>query len=450
MYSVSRARISIATIKASSPFRSVVTTRRRPDVKDNFFLSRVKQSKTTASVPSKQIFAQVKAIAPNDQYVSCTTFDSNGNITTVSKKYPKKSFLLDNKLFPRDFRKIDTLSIDVAPLIMIRSANAILINLLHIKAIIKKDTVMVFDTSAPEAAARLGLFMYDLELKLKPSPANRNVSYEFRALESILINVMSNLEADLKVHLVNCGLILSQLENQINRDQLQDLLIKSKNLNSYYQKAVLIRNVLEELLDNDEDLAGMYLSEPNKYDGTEIDAYDDLEMLLEAYYNHCDEFVQHSGSVLSDIKQTEEIVNIILDANRNSLMVFELRITVYTLGFAVATLVPAFYGMNLKNYIEDTNWGFGMVIAISIIQGLVVTLLNFRKLHSVQKLTMTSSPLSKSSTSDISPTYAKTLRNRQKLWYRLLYGNRNTTYDKPTPKERDVIWRMINNDRTLK
>lgn len=431
--------------------RTAVTTRRRPEPSkqklDNFFLSRIKQPKPLA--PPKLIYSQLKAIAPNDQYVSCTTFDGNGNITNVSKKYPKKSFLLDNKLFPRDFRKIDTLSVDVAPLIMVRSGNAILINLLHIKAIIKKDSVMVFDTSAPEAAARLGLFMYDLELKLKPSSVNKTLSYEFRALESILINVMTNLEADLKVHLLSCGLILSELENQIDRGQLQELLIKSKNLNSYYQKAVLIRNVLEELLDNDEDLAGMYLSEPTKYCGTEIDAYDDLEMLLEAYYNQCDEFVQHAGSVLSDIKQTEEIVNIILDANRNSLMVFELRITVYTLGFAVATLVPAFYGMNLKNYIEDTNWGFGLVVAISIVQGLIITFLNFRKLHAVQKLTMTNSPYLKLH-SDISKAHARALQNRQKLWYRLLYGNRNTTYDKPTPKERDVIWRMINNDRPLK
>ena len=69
------------------------------------------------------------------------------------------------------------------------------------------------------------------------------------------------------------------------------------------------------------------------------------------------------------------------------------------MGFTVATLVPAFYGMNLKNYIEETNWGFGLVLVVSLLQGLAITWLNFRKLHKVQKLTMMgTSNLSKAGT----------------------------------------------------
>lgn len=392
------------------------------------------------------IYNRLKPITPNDSYVSCTIFDIKGNITAVSRKYPKMKFLKDNDLFPRDLRKIDTSSIDVVPLIMIRSPNCILINLLHIKAIVKKDNVMVFDTSTPSIATKLGLFMYDLEMKLKlPSG---NISYEFRALESILISVMSYLEADLKTHLQECGLILAELENEIDRNKLQDLLIKLKKLSSFYQKAVLIRNVLEELLDNDEDLAGMYLTNPIKYDPAIENPSDfaDLEMMLESYYKQCDEFVQQAGSLINDIKATEEIVNIILDANRNSLMLFELKITVYTLGFTVATLLPAFYGMNLKNYIEESSYGFGAVVVFSIIQGILITLLNFRKLRKVQKLTMmggAGNPLHHNS----SPIG---LMNKDKWYYRLIYGGRITKYDRPTSKESDVIWRMINDDKPLK
>ena len=136
-------------------------------------------------------------------------------------------------------------------------------------------------------------------------------------------------------------------------------------------------------MENDEDLAGMYLTDPKEFKPEE-ENYDEIELILESYYRQCDEFVQQAGSLLNDIKATEEIVNIILDANRNSLMLFELKITVYTLGFTVATLLPAFYGMNLKNYIEESNWGFGMVVVFSIVQGLAITWLNFKKLHKVQ------------------------------------------------------------------
>ncbi|RLV91846.1 Mitochondrial inner membrane magnesium transporter MRS2 [Spathaspora sp. JA1] len=389
---------------------------------------------------------RIKPVTPNDLYVSCTTFDRHGTITAVSKKHPKTTFLKENHLFPRDLRKIDTSSIEVAPTIMIRPNDAILVNLLHIKAIIKQDSVMVFDTSASEAATKLGVFMYDLELKLK-SPGTvhgHDLPFEFRALESILVNVMSYLETEIKLHESSCGVILSELEDQVDRHKLQDLLIRSKKLSSFYQKAVLIRDVLEELLENDEDLAGMYLSQSNLTD------FDDLEMLLESYYRQCDEFVQHAGSLLNDIKATEEIVNIILDANRNSLMLFELKLTVYTLGFTVATLVPAFYGMNLKNYIEESNFGFGSIVVISLIQGVLITLMNYKKLQKVQKLTMMGTRGSVKP--DPLPLHIPSSKPaiRQRSFINKLFfgpGIARRKFDRPTSKEKDVIWRMINDEK---
>lgn len=398
----------------------------------------------TSSKKDKVIYNMLKPITPNDSFVSCTNFDINGNIVTVSKKYPRMEFLRENHLFPRDLRKIDTSSIDVVPLIMVRSSNCILVNLLHIKAIVKKDSVMVFDTSIPEIATKLGLFMYDLEMKLKlPSG---NVPYEFRALESILISVMSYLEADLTKHSLSCGLILSELEDQVDRKKLQNLLINLKKLTSFYQKAVLIRDILEDVLDNDETLAAMHLSNPKILENLNDDHdLTDIELLLEAYYKQCDEVVQQAGSLINDIKATEEIVNIILDANRNSLMLFELKITIYTLGFTVATLFPAFYGMNLKNQIEDSVFGFGAVIIFSIIQGILITALQFKRLHRVQKLTMMDSENIRAS-----HFRDRTFPLRSINLRKLIFGSRLRKYDRPTVQEKDVLWRMINDDKPLK
>ncbi|CAK7913021.1 magnesium transporter Mrs2p, mitochondrial [[Candida] anglica] len=412
------------------------------------------------------MYRQLQPITPNDSFVSCTTFNSQGNVVAVSKTYPKMAFLKENNLFPRDLRKIDTSSVDVVPSVVVRAPSSILVNLLHIKAIVKKDRVMIFDTSTPAIASKLGLFMYDLEMKLKAIPTTSSpIPYEFRALESILISVMSYLDAELKSHLNSCGTILDELEDQIDRNKLRELLIKSKSLASFYQKAVLIRDVLDEVLDSDETLAAMYLSDTKHYDPSVENPtdYADLEMLLEAYYNHCDEFVQQTGSLLNDIRATEEIVNIILDANRNSLMLFELQVTVYTLGFTVATLVPAFYGMNLKNYIEDSELGFGAVVVFSLIQGILVTSMMFRKLRKVQKLTM----MGGASMTPMKPQHRfmpwenfnmwgerngmrEWLSQRHRWCHRLLYGERNTKFDRPTSREKDVIWRMINDDKKMR
>ncbi|KAG5416847.1 MRS2 [Candida metapsilosis] len=393
------------------------------------------------------ILNKLKPIQPSDLYVSCTVFDSKGNITSVSRKYPKMQFLKENHLFPRDLRKIDTSSIDVVPTIMIRPSNAILVNLLYIKAIIKKNSVMVFDTSNSEVATKLGILMYDLEMKLKASSNSTSMPYEFRALESILVSVMSYLEAEIKTYISSCGMILGELENQVDRKKLQELLIRSKQLSSFHQKALLIRDVLEELLENDEDLAGMYLSKPKVLGNEGEESYDDLEMILESYYRQCDECVQQAGSLLNDIRATEEIVNIILDANRNSLMLFELKVTVYTLGITVATLIPAFYGMNLKNYIEDSNLGFAAVVVFSLIQGGIITWFNFKKLHKVQRLTMMGT---NDNSMNISSTYSSAIRKNGSFLRRLIFGSgtyKRKNFDRPTKREKDVIWRMINDDR---
>ncbi|ODQ82505.1 hypothetical protein BABINDRAFT_56185 [Babjeviella inositovora NRRL Y-12698] len=368
-------------------------------------------------------------IQPNDSYVSCTTFNAKGHITSISKRYPKMQFLSSHGLYPRDLRKIDSSTIDIIPSIVVRDT-CFLVNLLHIKAIVMFDKVMVFDTSVTALAKKIGLFMYDLENKLSTQPAGTNhynyhQDYEHRALESILINVMSSLEAELAEHKYHCGRILEDLEDQIDRVKLKDLLVYSKSLGAFYQKALLIKNVLDELLDNDEDLAKLYLSHKknNSMDFTEV------EMLLEAYYIQCDEFVQQAESLINDIKSTEEIINIILDANRNSLMLFELKVTIYTLGFTVATIAPAFYGMNLKNFVEESEVGFAAVCIFSVVSALWFTFINFKKLGKVRRLAM-------------APTPRK--EKPEVSFDKLRFGK--TKHSVQDSKRRAVIWRWLVNE----
>ncbi|OBA14709.1 uncharacterized protein OGAPODRAFT_101135 [Ogataea polymorpha] len=379
----------------------------------------------------------LKTIQPDSSDVSCTIFDANGNVVAVSKSFPKAKFLHENGLFPRDLRKIDSSNVDVAPIIAVRS-NCILINLLHIKALVKADSVLVFDTANSEAASKLSLFMYDLEAKLKVKTVhgttNVNQSYEFRALESILINVMAVLETELQQHLKTCTEILNHLDTEIDREKLRDLLVNSKKLTTFYQKSLLIKNVLDELLDNDDDLESMYLSERSDHDSVKMsmDELDtgEIEMLLESYYKQCDEIVQQAETLINDIKSTEEIVNIILDANRNSLMVFELKISIYTMGTTVATLAPALYGMNLKNYLEESEIAFGAVVFFSMVAGAAMVVNSFRRLKSVQKMNITTTEQTKRLDDKI----------RGQLFTR--FKKQKT---RGTSEQKDLIWKWLTN-----
>jgi len=83
-------------------------------------------------------------------------------------------------------------------------------------------------------------------------------------------------------------------------------------------------------------------------------------------------------------------VRAILDANRNALMLLDLKFSVGTLGLAMGTFLAGLYGMNLENFIEETNWGFGAVTGVSSIFSLIVCWYGLVKLRKVQRIKMMS------------------------------------------------------------
>lgn len=85
---------------------------------------------------------------------------------------------------------------------------------------------------------------------------------------------------------------------------------------------------------------------------------------------------------------TSHSVKAILDANRNSLMLLDLRFSILTLALTAGTFVAALYGMNLKNFIEESDFGFWGVSAWCTVFGCIVAVYGIRKLQRVQRLSM--------------------------------------------------------------
>ncbi|KAK5036699.1 magnesium ion transporter [Exophiala sideris] len=342
---------------------------------------------------SAQLFNLSRALSRNpvgaDLKLRCTEFDANGSVTLVSGEFKKSELIAKYGLLPRDLRKIDS---SVLPHILIRPS-AILINLLHLRVLIQSDRVLVFDAYGSTDSYTQSLFMYDLEGKLRQKADPRNGStylpYEFRALEAVLISVTSGLEAEFALVREPVTHILSELEEDIDRDKLRHLLIHSKKLGTFEQKARLVRDAIDDLLEADDDLAAMYLTE-RKAIGKPRNENDhqEVEMLLESYHKICDEIVEISGNLINNIRNTEEVVKAILDANRNQLMLLELKFSVGTLGLAGGTLIAGLYGMNLNNFIEETNWGFTSVTTVCFVLTGVICMYGMRKLRKVQKVRM--------------------------------------------------------------
>lgn len=329
----------------------------------------------------------VSVKAASEPRLRCTELDENGNVVLVNGEFKKSELIAKYGLLPRDLRKIDSSTL---PHILVRPS-AILINLLHLRVLIKSNRVLIFDAYGSTDSYTQSLFMYDLEGKLRQkqtSPSAGGLPYEFRALEAVLISVTSGLEKEFETVREPVVRVLKELEEDIDRDKLRYLLIYSKKLGTFEQKAKLVRDSIDELLEADDDLAAMYLTEKDHDLKRGEDDHTEVEMLLESYHKLCDEIVQESGNLVSNIRNTEEIVKAILDANRNSLMLLELKISIGTLGMGSGAFIAALYGMNLKNHIEESDLGFLGVSGWCGIFAAIVWFYGISKLKKVQRVSM--------------------------------------------------------------
>lgn len=69
-------------------------------------------------------------------------------------------------------------------------------------------------------------------------------------------------------------------------------------------------------------------------------------------------------------------------------MLLDLKFSIGTLGLAAGTFIAALYGMNLKSFIEETDFGFPVVSATCFLLSVVACLYGMRKLRRVQRVSM--------------------------------------------------------------
>lgn len=341
--------------------------------------------------------------AHENEFIRCTIFDQHGDIVVHGQDIKRLQFMKTHNLVPRDFRKISrhqhsagsgssTINVDIVPSIVTR-AGCVLLNLLNVRALVKSNMVVVFDASGVLAGARLNelhshsMFLKDISSRLGAN-TDESLPYEFRALEAILVHVVSNLNTEMKVHTTVLQNILASLDTSIERTKLRYLLIESKKITHFHQKAKLIRDLLDEFLEQDDDLNALYLTDIARGSPRQNANHAEVEMLLESYYKTTDEIVQTVENLRLQIKTSEEIINIVLDSNRNELMLLGLRFSIGLLSMGGALYISALYGMNLENFIEESDGGFEAVVVLGLLLLLALFLLSVRQLQRLRKITM--------------------------------------------------------------
>ncbi|KAG6831077.1 hypothetical protein H0H92_013001 [Tricholoma furcatifolium] len=236
----------------------------------------------------------MKGRQPTDLMLRCTILDAEGSVKTISGHFKKSDLSSEHGLNARDLRKIDSRVPNLVPTILVRK-EAILINILHIRALVKADAVLLFDTYGSADSRLHSVFLYHLEHNLKSKGSGS--PYEFRALESIILSVLSALEAEMVFIRNLVGGLLAELEDNIDHDRFKRLLHYSRRLTSFQNRASLVEEALEEVLRQDDDLNAMYLTDKKKGIIRELQDHEDLEVLLESFAKQVEEIVNEAENI---------------------------------------------------------------------------------------------------------------------------------------------------------
>ncbi|CAN7041823.1 magnesium transporter MRS2-10 [Brassica rapa] len=348
----------------------------------------------------------------------------------------------------RDLRLLDPLF--VYPSTILGRERAIVVNLEQIRCIITADEVLLLN-SLDNYVLR---YVVELQQRLKASAVGevwnqdsnelirrRNnvfqnsspdyLPFEFRALEIALEAACTFLDAQASELEIEAYPLLDELTSKISTLNLERVRRLKSRLVALTRRVQKVRDEIEQLMDDDGDMAEMYLTEKKKRmegslnggdhhsllgyrsnDGLSLSApvspvssppdssrrlekslsiarsrhdsarssesatenIEELEMLLEAYFVVIDSTLNKLTSLKEYIDDTEDFINIQLDNVRNQLIQFELLLTTATFVVAIFGVVAGIFGMNFEIDFFEKPGAFKWVLTITGVCGLLVFL----------------------------------------------------------------------------
>ncbi|OMO74032.1 Mg2+ transporter protein, CorA-like/Zinc transport protein ZntB [Corchorus olitorius] len=387
--------------------------------------------------------------------------DTSGNSQII--EVDKFTMMRRCDLPARDLRLLDPLF--VYPSTILGREKAIVVNLEQIRCIITADEVLLLNSldsyvlqyvvelqrrltsgggecwqpEGPELNRRRSSRSFD---NVFGSPSPDYLPFEFRALEVALEAACTFLDSQHLVTFEQVGNssfvpkaaeleieaypLLDELTSKISTLNLERVRRLKSRLVALTRRVQKVRDEIEQLMDDDGDMAEMYLTEKKRRmessfygdqsllgfrsnDGLSASApvspvasppesrrlekslsiarsrhesmrssesttesIEELEMLLEAYFVVIDSTLNKLTSLKEYIDDTEDFINIQLDNVRNQLIQFELLLTTATFVVAIFGVVAGIFGMNFEIPMFDDAGAFKWVLIITGISGVVI------------------------------------------------------------------------------
>ncbi|CAM0909131.1 unnamed protein product [Alopecurus aequalis] len=343
---------------------------------------------------------------------------ATGSVQTI--EIDKATMMRRCELPARDLRLLDPLF--VYPSTILGRERAIVVNLEQIRCVITADEVLLLNSVDSY------VFQYAVELqrRLLQRADGDALPFEFRALELALEAACSFLDAQAAELEIEAYPLLDELTSKISTLNLERVRRLKSRLVALTRRVQKVRDEIEQLMDDDGDMAEMYLTEKkmrmessvfsdqpllgfnaagagtsvsapvspvssptesrklektfslcrsrhdsvkSSSDNTATEHIEELEMLLEAYFVVIDSSLNKLTSLKEYIDDTEDFINIQLDNVRNQLIQFELLLTTATFVVAIFGVVAGVFGMNFETDVFSIQNAFQWVLIITGVIG---------------------------------------------------------------------------------
>jgi len=284
----------------------------------------------------------------------------------VLRKYLKTS------LQPRDLRQVDP-AFPQKPAIWVRHS-AIIASLEQVRSIIFHDTMLLFD---PDNSVVKKCTQFVQETLYSSGYEKMFLPFEFRALEGFIIFVTTVLEFDFLRVSEEVKKSIGDPRSMLTTTVLEDMRIDKQKLSHFISRACKVHDVITHLLEDDEDMANLYLTEKHRSPWVIRDSLDheEAEMILESYLQIMDDLTTKAKLLDHEIDDTEDLVSIHLDTLRNRLIMMQMLLSVIGLGVALGSLVAGMFGMNLPIPIFESEFSQWWFLGTSVlIIGLLVVI----------------------------------------------------------------------------
>lgn len=215
---------------------------------------------------------------------------------------------------------------------------------------------------------------------------NKGLPFELRALEICLEICMSALVEEAEAIDKKTRAAAQQLFKSTSLRGLNRVRLAKTGLSRLTGKVENVRNAIQSLLDSDEDIHNLHLTERRRLEESHSeDAKDDMIDVSEAVDILDSNFalvdgVRNNLQMLDEyVQHAEEFVTVKLNAHRNKLEQVELLFVSGTFMIALFALITGTFGMNLKHGLEEevSAFYYSVGIAGAVCLGLYAGLLVF-------------------------------------------------------------------------